>query len=303
MDTQNLKAFVEVATIRSFSEAAETLHLTQPAVSKRIATLENQLGCKLFDRISRTVHLTEAGLSLLPRAQQILQLVKDAQRSIADLHGEVSGSLSIGISHHIGLHRLPPVLQKFSQRFPAVHFDINFIDSEEAYEQVMQGRIELGVITLDPARQPSKADRDKLATPLVQQPIWQDQLVVTVAPNHPLATVKDPDIIALSQYTAILPGLNTYTGQIIKQTFAQRQLKLKVSMATNYLETIKMMVSIGLGWSVLPKTMLDASTQALPISDFELGRTLGYVHHKNRSLSNAASAFVTALNDNSNLDK
>ena len=303
MDTQNLKAFVEVANTRSFSEAAETLHLTQPAVSKRIATLENQLGCKLFDRISRTVQLTEAGASLLPRAQQILQLVKDTERSITDLRGEISGSLSIGISHHIGLHRLPPVLQQFSQRYPDVHFDINFIDSEEAYEQVMQGRIELGVITLDPAGQPARADRDQLATPLIQQPVWQDQLVVTVAPNHPLAAMKNPDIIALSQYTAILPGLNTYTGQIIKQTFAKRRLKLKVSMATNYLETIKMMVSIGLGWSVLPKTMVDTSTQTLAISDFELGRTLGYVHHKNRSLSNAATAFVAALNNNSQLEQ
>ena len=281
---------MEVADLRSFSDAAISLHITQPAVSKRIAVLENQLQCKLFDRISRTVHLTEAGQALLPKAEQILQTVLDARRSIADLQGEVKGNLSIGISHHIGLHRLPPVLQTFSKRYPNVHFDIDFIDSEEAYEQVMHGKIELGVITLDPA-----SIDPALTTPLNQKAIWLDELVVTVAPDHPLANRPNADIAMLSQYTAILPGLNTHTGQIIKKTFQEHDLNLNVSMATNYLETIKMMVSIGLGWSVLPRTMIDETTTAIHISDLILNRTLGYVYHRNRSLSNAARAFVEVL--------
>ena len=292
MDTQHLQAFVEVAEHGSFSIAAETLHLTQPAVSKRIAVLENQLNCKLFDRISRTVQLTEAGLALLPKAERILQAVQDAKRSIDDLQGEISGSLRIGISHHIGLHRLPPVLQAFSRRYPAVNFDIDFMDSEEAHEQLMHGRIELGVVTLDPVDTGS----------LQRQPIWQDELLVTVAPDHPLAAADSVDLHALSRFTAILPGLNTYTGQIVKATFQQQQLKLNVSMATNYLETIKMMVSIGLGWSVLPHTMIDASIAALTIADLKLQRTLGCVFHQNRSLSNAATAFVEALRHNGDFD-
>ncbi|MFT5690709.1 MAG: DNA-binding transcriptional LysR family regulator [Oceanicoccus sp.] len=295
IDTQNLKAFVEVADLRSFSDAAISLHITQPAVSKRIAVLENQLQCRLFDRISRTVHLTEAGKALLPKAERILQAVLDARRSIADLQGEVSGNLSIGISHHIGLHRLPPVLQTFSKHYPNVHFDIDFIDSEEAYEQVMHGKIELGVITLDPA-----SIDPTLKNPLNQKAIWLDELVVTVAPDHPLAGTPNADIAMLSQYTAILPGLNTYTGQIIKKTFQEHDLNLNVSMATNYLETIKMMVSIGLGWSVLPRTMIDETITALNISDLTLNRTLGYVYHRNRSLSNSAKAFVEALKEASN---
>ena len=132
MDTQNLHAFVKVAECRSFSEAAESLYITQPAVSKRIATLESQLDSKLFDRIGRTVQLTEAGAALLPQAEHILQAVRDAKRSIDDLQGEIAGNLSIGISHHIGLHRLPPVLKAFTERYPKVHFDIAFMDSEEA---------------------------------------------------------------------------------------------------------------------------------------------------------------------------
>ena len=287
MDTQNLQAFVAVAGNSSFSEAAEALHITQPAVSKRIASLENQLSCKLFDRISRSVQLTEAGRSLLPRAEHILQAVQEAKRSIGDLQGEVSGKLRIGISHHIGLHRLPPVLQAFSRRYPKVHFDIDFMDSEEAYEQVMHGHIELGLVTLDPTGN----------SPLQRQVVWEDELVVTVAPDHPLAKLGHADMATLSEFTAILPGLNTYTGQIIKDLFQQHRLKLNVSMSTNYLETIKMMVSIGLGWSVLPYSMIDKDLKTLDIADLKLQRTLGYVFHQNRSLSNAASAFVKALQD------
>ena len=289
METQHLQAFVEVAGSKSFSEAAEALHITQPAVSKRIAALESQLDCKLFDRIGRTVQLTEAGTALLPRAQRILNTVQEARRSIVDLQGEVSGKLSIGISHHIGLHRLPPVLQAFNQHYPKVHFDIDFMDSEEAYEQLMHGRIELGVVTLDPTE----------SSPIMRQPLWQDDLVVVIAPNHPLANLQSVNLTSLSQFTAILPGLNTYTGQIIKALFQQHNLRLEVSMETNYLETIKMMVSIGLGWSVLPHRMVDNSLKTLDIADIKLQRTLGYVFHQNRSFSNAASAFVAALNASS----
>lgn len=287
MDTQHLQAFIAVADSGSFSLAAEALHLTQPAVSKRIAALEEQLGSQLFDRLGRTVQLTESGRALLPQALKILQAVKAARRSIDDLQGEIGGTLSLGISHHIGLHRLPPVLEQFSKRYPNVRFDIQFMDSEEACEQINSGRIELGVVTLDPAG----------ATPLHRQPIWRDQLLVVVSPDHPLATADRVKLQALSAHVAILPGLNTYTGQIVKALFREHGLRLEVSMETNYLETIKMMVSIGLGWSVLPHTMLDQSIHPLTLEEISLQRTLGCVYHPERSLSNAASAFVSALHD------
>lgn len=288
MDTQSLKAFIEVVESGSFSEAAETLHLTQPAISKRIASLEQQLDCKLFDRIGRRISLTEAGKALLPKAQRILQSVDEARHSIRDLQGGVSGNLTLGISHHIGLHRLPPVLQSFSKRYPQVKLDIDFMDSEQAYEQILQGKIELAVVTLAQS-QPE---------PFQQKAIWLDDLRVTVAPDHPLNNTPSVTLAKLSQYTAILPGLNTYTGQIIKNRFQQQDLKLDVSMATNYLETIKMMVSIGLGWSVLPQTMIHDNVTELEVANLKLQRELGYVFHQNRTLTNAAKAFITILEGN-----
>jgi len=285
MDTQLLQAFAAVAELGSFSSAAEQLHLTQPAISKRIALLEQQLDCSLFDRIGRQITLTEAGRALLPHSQIVLQELRVAKRHIQDLRGGVTGLLTMGISHHMGLHRLPEVLQKFSQQYPDVRLDIDFLDSEEAYERVLLGEVELGVITLAPEAKPS----------LQQIEIWNDELIVTVARNHPLANKKTVNARALSQYRAILPGLNTYTGRIVKALFEEQKLPLDVSMSTNYLETIKVMVSIGLGWSVLPKTLIDEMLCGLNLSGQKMSRNLGVVMHRERSLSNAASAFLQLL--------
>lgn len=285
MDTQNLRAFLEVAQSNSFSEAGEKLHLTQPAVSKRIAQLEAQLDTSLFDRIGRTVGLTEAGRALLPHARAVQVELQAAERSVRDLTGEVSGNLRMATSHHIGLHRLPTALSHFSNAYPAVHIDIDFMDSEQAYELTLRGEIELAVVTLSPA-------------PVEQVrvlPIWPDPLDFMVHTEHALAQQKHIDLATLSEHPAILPGLNTYTGQIIKSLFDERQLTLNVSIGTNYLETIRMMASIGLGWTVLPRSMLDDSLRVLPLKDARLERTLGVVHHEGRSLSRAAQAFIDAL--------
>ncbi len=285
MDTQLLEAFIAVVESGSFSVAAERVHLTQPAVSKRIAQLEQQLDCRLFDRIARNVSLTEAGTALLPRARNILLSVEETHQSIRDLSGAVAGKLRLAISHHIGLHRLPSVLKEFTTRHPRVRVDIDFMESETAYEAVRQGRFEIAVITLAPEQHPS----------LQAYPLWQDHLQLVVAPEHPLTQVAKPEVADLSNYPAILPDLSTYTGRKIKQFFDQRDCKLSTSIATNYLETIKMMVSVGLGWSMLPAIMIDDSLCQLDCEDLALERTLGYIHHQNRSLSNAAEAFIQLL--------
>ena len=131
MDTQNLQAFLLVAETGSFSLAAEQLHLTQPAVSKRVAQLEEQLDGKLFDRIGRNIGLTEAGKALLPHAKRIQQELRLAVQSVHDLDGEVSGALRLATSHHIGLHRLPPLLSYFSKRsLPYISISISWTRSK-----------------------------------------------------------------------------------------------------------------------------------------------------------------------------
>lgn len=285
MDTAALSAFMEVARTASFSQAAEHLHLTQPAVSKRISVLEESLGVSLFDRVSRQVSLTEAGRALLPRAQQILLDLEDMKRAVGNLSGPVTGTLKIGTSHHIGLHRLPPTLRAFSTQYRQVRLDLRFIDSEAAYEAVLSGDLELGIVTLPPVQD----DR------LIAREIWEDPLAFVAGSDHPLARQKHVSLADLTRHPAILPSSSTFTRQIASRLFQESGLEMQVSMTTNYLETIKMMASIGLGWSVLPASMADHELVILNIDGITLKRSLGVVYHPRRILSRAAKAMLDLL--------
>jgi DNA-binding transcriptional LysR family regulator len=287
VDLANLNAFIAIAETGSFSEAAERLHLTQPAVSKRIAGLELQLDVRLFDRLGREVNLTEAGRALLPRAYQILGVLDDTRRALTNLNGEVSGRLTLATSHHIGLHRLPPLLRAFTRSYPQVALDIQFLDSEVAYEEILHGRAELAVITLAPeSREPVHAAA-----------VWDDPLDFVAAPEHPLARNGAVTLADVARHPAVFPGGNTFTHHIVNNLFAAQGLTPNIGMSTNYLETIKMMVSIGLAWSVLPRTMLDEQVVRLPLPGIQLQRRLGYILHKERTLSNAAKAFMALLDE------
>jgi DNA-binding transcriptional LysR family regulator len=286
MEIQNLTAFVHVAETGSFSVAAEQLYLTQPAVSKRVAALEEQLSVRLFDRIGRQIRLTEAGRVLLPNAYQILQTMKETRRHLADLSGKVAGVLSVGTSHHVGLHRLPPVLKEFVRQYPAVDLQLTFQDSEKAYSEVLSGSIELAVITLSP--QPPSA--------IESRTVWKDPLRFVVSPDHPLAASARASLADLSHFPAILPEANTYTTQLVVALFNKRSLPLTIKLTSNFLETIKMMVAINLGWSVLPETLIDDQLRVLPVAGAKLSRTLGTIVHRERSRSNAVQRFLELLN-------
>ena len=290
MDFLSLQAFLAVAETNSFSLAADRLYLTQPAVSKRIATLEQALAVRLFDRPA--VRLTEAGAMLLPRARRILAEVDDSRRALRNLSGVVAGPLRLATSHHIGLHRLPPVLRIYTARYPQVRLDMHFMDSEIACAVVLRGEVELAIVTLPP----------KLEAPLEACSIWPDPLAVVVAHTHPLA--QNPIITPhqLSEHAAILPSEATFTRRMIEEQGARCGVRIAIAFSTNYLETIKMMVVVGLGWSVLPRTLLDGDLVELTVTGFALERTLGVVRHTGHTLSNAAVALLEALRETGDRD-
>ena len=288
LDTQSLQAFIAVATQGSFSRGAAQIHLTQPAISKRIAALEGQLGAKLFNRFKKQVSLTEAGRVLLPLANDILLSLDEAKRAIRDLDNQVSGRLSIAFSHHIGLHRLPSYLREYSRRYPQVALDIDFIDSERGYDKVVNGDVEIAVITLS----------EGAINPAIKTTsLWKDPLVFVCSPDHELHLRNNVSLKELAALNVVLPGKSTYTGKILNDLFTKQGFHLNESMTTNYLETIKMMVSIGLGWSVLPRTMC-RGLEIIHVPDTYLERNLGIIEHRNRRSSNAASAFKALLASN-----
>ena len=287
MNTDTLKLFIAVAERQSFTKAGEQVFLTQPAVSKRIAQLEETLGALLFDRIGREIILTEAGRALLPQARDMINSLNDMARTIGNLSNQVEGELAIGTSHHIGLHRLPPYLKTYSQQFPQVRLNIKFMESEEIYEQVIHGRLELGVVTL-----PDVPDSH-----LTVKSLWNDDLSFMVSSDHPLSGRINMPLDELLDYPAILPKPRTFTRKIVENLVKMQNKPLQCELSTNNLETIRMLTRIGLGWSVLPNTMVQQDSTMCPliISNVEIQRQLGAVQYGQRTLSNAAKEFLLLL--------
>lgn len=286
MHSGAILAFVAVCDTGSFRAAGQRLHLSQPAISKRIAGIEARLGRALFDRVGRRAELTEAGRCFLPHARRLLADFEDAQRALDDLSGQVSGQLNLALSHHVALHRMPPVLRHYHQAFPQVALKLRFLGSEDACRAVAHGSVELAVITL-PDAPPEN---------LEQQTVWRDPLQVLVATDHPLAREPAPKPAALADVPALLPEADTVTHAIVARELARHGVSPRVALTSNYLETLRMLAAAGLGWTVLPATMADDSNLvALEFTDLPLVRNLGWARHPERSLSNAAAAMLQLL--------
>ncbi|WP_374665432.1 LysR family transcriptional regulator [Acinetobacter sp.] len=284
MNLAAFEAFVKVMETGSISLAADQLFITQPAVTKRIHSLEEYFGVKLFESAGRGVQATHAAHSLLPKVKNWLNELGDIHNTLSHEQGEVRGKLKIGTSHHLGLHHLPSHLRSYVQHYPEVTLDVHFVDSEQAHEQVLAGDLELAFLTLPPQLD----DRLKYVT------IWNDPLVFVAAPFHPLAQKQNLSLEDLIQYPSLLPASQTYTSQITLAEFEKQGVKPKITMSNNPLESIRMLVSIGLGWSVLPQTLLNPDLKQLDIN-LEMNRQLGMVWHPGRTQSKAAEALVDSM--------
>jgi DNA-binding transcriptional LysR family regulator len=159
------------------------------------------------------------------------------------------------------------------------------MDSEDACIAIANNDLELAIVTL-----PEIAD-EKLEC----EPVWIDQLVVVTATDHPLAGQQDIDPVDLLAHAAILPSIGTFTRKIINSLFVTDKDNLKIILETNYLETIKVMVSANLGWSILPRSMVDASLSGHRLRGLDVQRPLGIVTRKKRTLSLSSSAMIELL--------
>lgn len=292
MQLSQITAFLTIAELESFSLAAERLHITQPAVSKRIRQLEQSMKTSLFDRIGKRSILTPNGLAFLPHAERILHEVKNYRSSLNGQNDRPSGSLTLATSHHIGLHRLPQILRDFKIKYPQVDLDLHFMDSEDACVAIANNEIELAIVTL-----PENADAQ-----LNLETIWIDTLQIVLAPDHPLANDDHIDQVKLLDFPAILPSMGTFTRKIINNYFSNNKDQIKIILETNYLETIKVMVSANLGWSMLPTSMLDNTVIGKPLNNsqmhgLEIQRVLGIVTRQNRTLSLSSQAFILMLQE------
>ena len=286
MNTTNLNTFLAVMQTGSISQAADKLFITQPAVSKRIKNLEDEFDVTLFDTVGRGIIPTQAAHDLIPHAKRWLDDYDNLKINLKNRQQTVSGKLIIGTSHHIGLHHLPAVLKQFIQSYPAVQLEVHFVDSEQAHKAVLDGDLSLAFLTLPPVY-------DKR---LNYHMLWSDPLHFVTGVLSPLAHKMNVTLEQLANYPAILPAANTFTSQITLAEFAKYNLKPYATMSTNPLESIRMLVSVGLGWSVLPLTLVNQDLQPFNMdTPVELQRYLGLVTNPNITVSASMAALLDML--------
>jgi DNA-binding transcriptional LysR family regulator len=193
--------------------------------------------------------------------------------------------VTLGTSHHVGLHRLPPILREINRRFPEVALDLRFMESEAALEAVEGGELDLAVVTL-PVNKPAS---------LETRVIWVDPMLAVAAPEHPLAGMASLAPESLSEFPAVLPHTGSHTRELIDRALQSLGIRPPVPFCTNFLETNRMMVAVGLAWSVLPRTMINSQIRPLPVEDLHVTRHLGMIRHRRREQGGAAGAVLKLL--------
>ncbi|MFO7581823.1 LysR family transcriptional regulator [Guyparkeria sp.] len=288
LDTQQLLTFLAVAESGSFSGAAARLHVSQPAVSKRIALLEQRLGFSLFDRMGQRVVLTYPGEQLLPAVQDVQRSLDDIATVAAAGGGATGGRLSLALSHYCGLHLLPAALERFSTRYPEVLLDLSFHDSERAIEAVRAGEAALAYATLPP----------RVADGVQTQAFREETLVPMIARRHHTGSAQDDIRRHGERLPLILPARATSTRAAIDRWLDDCGLMPPAVIEINQLDSIAVLAGTGVGWALLPTTLQREGLVCLECNDCVLPtRRLGRIEPVGRARNPLAEAFMAVVEE------
>jgi DNA-binding transcriptional LysR family regulator len=245
VEVHELQIFVAAAEEENFSAAARKLHLSQPAVSFQIQTLEQRLQVQLFQRIGRRIVLTEAGRELLPMAREMIQLSSRIEESMCASQGLVKGHVVIGCSTSPGKYILPHLIGAFRKQYPEVQFSVEVMTREAVEEKLLDRQIHIGVLSLC-----SKNKDLECWTMLV------DELVLIVGANHPWASRDRVTPAELRSVEWILREGGAATRQLVATTLAEQGLSpddLHVAMELGSTEAVESAVEAGLGVSIVSR--------------------------------------------------
>ena len=245
MEIHQLRYFVAVAEEGSFSRAAAKVRVAQPSLSQQIRKLEAEVGQPLFDRLPRSVVLTEAGRCLIEFARQILASIEDARRCVGELKGEISGRLAVGAIPTIAPYVLPTLVRNFQEHYPQVTLEV--------VEDVTDGitrRIEAG--ELDVALASTCQQRPTLR----RESLGKEPLLALVPEEHILATKNFIELDDLkSQHFLLLHEMHCLSQQV-HHLLEARHLRPEIALAGSQLTTIANMVAAGIGISIVPQMMV-----------------------------------------------
>ncbi len=288
MADRRLQVFHAVAKQSSFTKAAETLFMTQPAVTFQIKQLEEHFNTRLFDRGHGKISLTPAGEVVLDYAERILSLSAELDTRISELTGEVQGLLLIGASMTIAEFMLPRVLGEFKVAYPGVKARLTVANSETIEHGVAAHSLDIGLIEA-PSHLPS----------LSTEECCEDELQVVCSPAHPLAKLKSVTPKHLMQHAYVSREPGSGTREVTDSYFRNAGLapeEVNTVMELGSPDAIKGVVETGLGFAIMSKVIVAKEKQlgvlvALPLSP-KLTRTLSLVYPKEKFRSRLVSSFV-----------
>ena len=297
-DVQGLRVFVAVAENLSFTRAAESLLLTQSAVSHQIARLERQVGSPLLVRQGRTTSLTPVGRELLPHARRVFAALDDALTAARQAARPGVGRLRVGATAAACQHLIPEALREFRECFPDYSLSILPADSPAVIERLAEGTIDLGVIvrTDRPGGGPER--RAKLA----YHDLFTDELGVLVSPLHPWAKGGRVDRRQLGEQRLILFSRHSATFRIVERYLAKMGAPLRDYIELGSMEAIKELVKMGLGVGVAAPWVARAEVAErslvwLPLPGGRLRRTWSVAAPATRGLTVAEQTFVGLCQD------
>lgn len=286
LDTRQIRAFATLARRGSFTMAARELHLSQSAVSHSMKALETDLGCRLFDRMSKKVLLTQAGEQLLQHADKILLEMSAARESIQQLNKWGHGRLRVGASTTACQYILPEVLNEFKKSYPQAMIHVEPGDTREALELLRTSQIDLA-ISLEPKRDD---DFDFV-------PLFTDEMYFVMAPSHPWAQAGRVVREEISRQHYVLYNKNSFTFELVEEYFRGEDMVLNMVMEFGSMEAIKELVKLGLGVSILApwiarKELEVGELVSLPLGKRKLKRAWGILHWRGRRLTMAEETFI-----------
>ena len=284
-----------VAKGGSFKNAAQSLFLTQPAVSLQIQNLEKQLKTNLFDRTKKQIELTEAGTLLLRYSNRILALCEESSRVLDDLSELQSGKLVIGASQTTGTYLMPKIIGQFQQKYPNINVQLNVDSTRKVAWHLMNRQVDIGIVG---GKIPKELRKILEITPYVE-----DELALIVPPSHPyvkLECIKKEDL-----YDLKFISLNSYSTirTVVDDTLSKNGIdvtRLKVEMELNSIEAIKNAVQSSLGAAFVSVSAITKELElnllnCVRIEDVKINRKLCIILNPNRYKSKASENFTKEI--------
>lgn len=289
MNRNHLALFHAVASTGSISRGAARARVSQPAVSKQIGDLEDDLGLRLLDRLPRGCALTEAGRVLADYAGRWLALEREAEQAMAELRGLKRGRLTVGASLTIGGYLLPAVLADYHRRYPEIELKVEVANTETIQKALLDGAIEVG-LTEGPLR----------SGQLRSEVFWEDELVVIAPAGHRLLGRRDVTPREIVREPFLLREEGSGTRAVVEQAFRRKGLKLAPVMSLASPVAIKNLVVSGVGIAMISRLIVEQELRAgtlgiVAVKGLTVRRPLHRQSLAERSPSPALAKFLAVL--------